>query len=242
MYNHLFAPAIGRKLGIALMLLLFEVSRGYAQEWTFQAGINVSHFSFTNTSGIPLSGLKSGSGNSLGIQYHQNWVDTASLLIKSNPTAIFINQRPGLAKLLSRFRWGLGIHLNQYNAVGDAVNTSYSYQTNYLGIMPSLQFKQKLYKGLFLLGAGHLLVSQLVQGNQWVNNRFMDLCDDVQFNGFQSMIGYQLGLTQQVNENLQMSINYTQSTHMAPIASQGTNLSIQSSGLVFGIIIQPKSK
>ena len=242
MYNHLFAPAIGRKLGIVLMVLLIGVSRGYAQEWTFQAGINVTTFSFQNSSGQALKGIKPGSGNSLGIQYQRNWVDTSALLLKSNPTAIYINQHPTLAKLLSLFQCGLGIHLNQYNAVGDAVNTAYSYQTNYVGISPTLAYKQKIYKGLSLQGAVILQINRLIQGNQWVNNRFVDLRNDPQFNGIQSLTGYQVGISQKITENLQISMQAVQLANTSPIASQGTTLSMRPMQLLFGIIIQPKSK
>ncbi|MFM7019841.1 MAG: hypothetical protein ACKOXC_03480 [Aquirufa sp.] len=242
MYNHLFAPAIGRKLGIVLIVLLIGVSRGYAQEWTFQAGINVTTFSFQNSSGQALKGIKPGSGNSLGIQYQRNWVDTSALLLKSNPAAIYINQHPIIAKLLSRFQWGVGIHLNQYNAVGDAVNTAYSYQTNYVGISPSLGYKQKVYKGLSFQGSGILQVNGLLQGNQWVNNQFVELKNDPQFNGIQSLTGFQIGLSQKITESFQISLQYGQLLNTAPIASQGTTLSMQPMHLLFGIIIQPKSK
>lgn len=242
MYNHLFAPAIGRKLGSILMVLLIGVSRGYAQEWTFQAGINVTTFSFQNSQGQNLSGIKPGSGNSIGIQYQRNWVDTSALLLKSNPTAIYINQHPVLAKLLSRFQWGVGIQLNQYNAVGDAVNTAYTYQTNYVGISPALAYKQKIYKGVSLQGAGILQVNWLLQGNQWVNNRFVDLRNDPQFNGIQSLIGYQIGISQKITENLQISMQAVQLANSSPIASQGTTLSLRPMQILFGIIIQPKSK
>jgi hypothetical protein len=224
------------------MVLLIGVSRGYAQEWTFQAGINVTNFSFQNSSGETLSGIKPGSGNSLGIQYQRSWVDTTTLLLKSTPAAIYFNQNPFLAKLLSRFQWGMGIQLNQFNAVGDAVNTAYSYQTNYIGISPSLSYKQYIYKGLSLQGAGILQVNLLLQGNQWVNNRFVDLRNDPQFNGIQSLTGYQVGISQKITENLQISIQAAQLASTSPISSQGTMLSLQPMQLLFGIIIQPKSK
>jgi len=207
MYNHLFAPAIGRNLGIALLVLLIGLSRGYAQEWTFQAGINVTTFSFQNSNGQTLNGIKPGSGNSIGIQYHRNWVDTSALLLKSNPAAIYVNQHPILGKLLSRFQWGLGIQLNQYNAVGDAVNTAYSYQTNYVGISPSLGYKQKVYKGLSLQGVGIIQVNRLIQGNQWVNNQFIDLQNDPQFNGIQALTGFQIGLSQKSQRTFRFPCN-----------------------------------
>jgi hypothetical protein len=132
--------------------------------------------------------------------------------------------------------------LNQYNAVGDAVNTAYSYQTNYVGISPTLAYKQKIYQGLSLQGAVILQINRLIQGNQWVNNRFVDLRNDPQFNGIQSLTGYQVGISQKITENLQISMQAVQLANASPIASQGTTLSMRPMQLLFGIIIQPKSK
>jgi hypothetical protein len=152
-----------------------------AQTWAFQTGSNLTAFDFTNSSGQVVSGIKSGSGNLYGIQLQQKLVDTSALLLTSSPWTIYFNQHPTLARLLGKFQWALGIQYNQYNAVGDAVNVAFSYQTDYIGLRPSLQFNQPIYKNLSVQAAGILQVNQLLHGNQWVNNRFLDLKKDFAF-------------------------------------------------------------
>ena len=242
MFTHRFAKAIGRKMGISLFFLLICGFGLHAQQWTFQAGVNLTTYDFKNTAGNSLTGIKQGSGNLYAIQYHRKFVDTSAILLNSSPWAIYLNQRPVLSKILGKFQWGLGLHFNQYNAFGDAANTSYSYQTNYLGISPTLQFSQKLYKGLSIQASGLIQVSQLVHGNQWVNNRFLDLKIDPQFNGLQSLSGFQMGFQQVVSDGIQISLSYRQISSLQAVESQGTSLIIRPSSLVFGLIFQPKSK
>ncbi len=242
MCKHLLAPAIRRFGGICLSILLIGVFRIYAQEWTFQAGTNVSQFVFVNSHGIPLSGIKSGSGHALGVHYQRKWVDTSALLLKASPTAIYINQHPTLAKFLSRFQWGIGIESNQYNAIGDAFNTVYSYQTNYWSLIPSLQYRHLIYKGLSIHASGMLQVNRLFQGNQQVNNHLVDLMDDLQFNEMHIQGGFQVGVSQKLSDNIQLTLNVGQLSQMSPAMSQGTSLTIKPTRILFGIIFQPKIK
>ena len=147
-----------------------------------------------------------------------------------------------MAKLLGKFNWGVELNLNQYNAVGDAANVAYSYQTDYIGISPSIQFTQKLYRGLSIQATGLVQISQIIHGNQWVNNRFMDLKDDVQFNSILGLGGYQIGLQQSISEIIRISMAYRQASSLSSKEAQGTHLSIQASSIVFGITIQPLRK
>ena len=126
--------------------------------------------------------------------------------------------------------------------MGDAANVAYSYQTNYIGISPSIQITQKLYKGLNIQATGLIQVAQLLHGNQWVNNRFMNLKEDIQFNGILGLGGFQVGIKQSIAENILISIAYRQATSLSPKLSQGTSLAISSSTILFGITIQPLTK
>ena len=241
MFVHLIAQAMKGKVAIWLFFLFISYTSA-AQQWSFLAGTNLTTFDFKNNAGNPISGIKTGSGNIYAVQYQRKLVDTAALLLKSSPKVIFFNQHTGLAKLLGKFKWGVELNINQYNAVGDAANVSYSYQTDYIGISPSLQYTQQLYKGLSLQASGILQISQLLHGNQWVNNRFMDLMDDIQFNGILGMGGYQVGLQQSISENIRINIAYRQASSLSPKQSQGTSLAISPSSILFGITFQPLSK
>lgn len=121
MFTHRFAKAIGRKIGHSLLFLLISSSGLHAQQWTFQAGVNLTSYDFKNSAGNSLADIKEGSGNLIAIQYHRKFVDTSAILLSSSPWAIYLNQHPTLSKVLGKFQWGLGLHYNQYNALGDAV-------------------------------------------------------------------------------------------------------------------------
>ncbi len=238
MFAHLIARAMKGKIAVWLFFL-FIPAISFAQQWTFQAGVNLTSFDFVTSTGASLSGIKAGSGNLFAMQYQRKLVDTAALLLKSSPKVIYFNQNPKLAKLLGKIKWGIELNINQYNAVGDAVNMAYSYQTDYIGISPSIQLTQKLYKGFSVQANALLQLSQLLHGNQWVNNRFMDLRNDKQFNGIQGFGGFQIGLQQVISDQLWLSIAYRQVSSLTAMQSQGTTLSINPSSFVFGIIIQP---
>jgi len=242
MFTHLFAKAIGRKIGELLFFLLISSFVLHAQQWSFQAGVNLTTYDFKNSAGNSLAGIKEGSGNLIAIQYHRKFVDTSAILLNSSPWAIYLNQHSSLSKILGKFQWGLGLYFNQYNAFGDAANTAYSYQTDYMGISPSLQISQKLYKDLSIQATGLIQISQLIHGNQWVNNRFLDLKVDPQFKGPQSLSGFQIGLQQVITEGIQISFSYRQISSLQAIESQGTSLVMRPNSLVFGLIFQPKSK
>ena len=242
MYTHLFATAAGRKGCILLFLAFLCMQNLRAQTWAFQTGSNLTTFDFTNSTGQAVSGIKSGSGNLYGIQFQQKLVDTSALLLTSSPWAIYFNQHSTLGKLLGKFQWALGIQYNQYNAVGDAVNVAFSYQTDYIGFRPSLQFNQPIYKNLSIQAAGILQVNQLLHGNQWVNNRFLDLKQDPQFNGIQTMAGFQIGVQQLISEGFSLSLSYQQMSTMQAGEVQGTHLVLRPNSFVFGIIFQPKNK
>jgi hypothetical protein len=242
MFTHRFAKAIGRITSKLLFFLLISCYGLHAQQWSFQTGVNVTTYDFKNTAGNALAGIKAGSGNLHAVQYRHKLADTAAILVSSSPWAIYLNQNPLLAKVLGKFQWGLGIQFNQFNAVGDAVNTAYSYQTDYLGISPSLQFSQKLYKHLSIQASGLCQINQLVHGNQWVNNRFIDLKNDPQFKNTQILTGFQVGLQQVISEGILISISYQQASSLQAMESQGTSLVLRPNSLIFGLVFQPKRK
>lgn len=242
MFTHRLAKAIGRKISNLLFFLLIFSHSLHAQKWTFQSGVNLTTYDFKNTAGNSLAGIKAGSGSLHAIQYHRKLADTSAILVNSSPWAIYLNQRPVLAKVLGKFQWGFGLQFNQFNAVGDAVNTAYSYQTNYVGISPSIQFSQKIYKSLSVQTSGVFQVNQLIQGNQWVNNRFIDLKADPQFKNTQILTGFQLGLQQEITDGVQISISCQQISSLKANESQGTSLVLRPSSLIFGLVFQPKRK
>lgn len=239
MYHNHFSKEKWGKLAICLFCSLFFRYPAFAQNWSLNIGTNLTHFDFKNTAGQTLPGIKVGSGSSYSVHYTRKLVDTTALLLRVSPKAIFINQRPSLAKILSKFYFGGGIQFNQFNAVGDAVNVAYSYQTDYFGISGSFQFHQPLYRNLGIHAGLGLQLNQLVHGNQWVNNQFLDLRQDQQFNGPHAMGTYHVGLEQKIADGIFLTLTYQQSSSFTPIQSNKTSLGLKPSTLLIGITYQP---
>ena len=239
MYKDQFSKEKWSKLAICLFCSLFFHDQASAQNWSFNLGTNLTSFDFKNTSGQALQGIKAGSGSTYSIQYTRKLVDTTALLLGVSPKTIFLNQRPKLAKLLSKFYFGGGIQFNQFNTVGDAVNVAYSYQTDYVGIGGSFQFLQPIYKNTAVQVGLGLQVNQLIHGNQWVNNQYLDLRQDKQFNSPLVMGVYQLGIVQKISDGLSFSLNYQLSSSLNPIESNKTSLSFKPSSFLIGITYQP---
>ena len=84
MFAHPIAQAMKGKLAISLFFLIISYA-ATAQQWSIQAGTNLTSFDFKNNAGNTLTGIKAGSGNIYSIQYQRKLVDTSALLLKSSP-------------------------------------------------------------------------------------------------------------------------------------------------------------
>jgi hypothetical protein len=85
-------------------------------------------------------------------------------------------------------------------------------------------------------------INQLVHGNQWVNNRFIDLKNDPQFKNTQILTGFQVGLQQEISEGIHISISCQQASSLQAMESQGTSLVLRPNSFIFGLVFQPKRK
>lgn len=239
MYHFHFSKEQWGKLAICLFCSLLLRNQAYSQNWSLNLGTNLTRFDFKNSAGQTVDGIKVGSGSSYSLHYTRKFVDTTALLLRVSPKAIFFTQHPSLAKLLSKFYFGGGLQFNQFNAVGDAVNIAYSYQTDYVGINGTFQFHQPIYKNLGIHAGMGLQLNHLIHGNQRVNNQYLDLRQDQQFNGPHAMGSIQLGLEQKISNGIYLTLTYQQSSSISPIESNKTNLAFKPSTMLIGITYQP---
>jgi hypothetical protein len=144
----------------------------------------------------------------------------------------------GYEKAMSRrFQYDLGLAYSQYNAVGDVQNIPFSYNTDFLGLAggigPKLEFRNDFTLILKARGAAQTMVN----GNQFLQNRYVDLAEDDQFTGLRYFVGFSLELEKKVNQN---TFVFAQYQHLDTIQFGTSTLNFVPSTFSFGIKLQSK--
>ena len=164
-----------------LLLLLVSIS-SFAQSYKFSVGSNITSFVFTNSSGSNPSFLRPASGLHLSLSRE--------------------------SKLSKSFLVDYGINYNQFNNVGDVQNIPFSYATDFIGIHAGIGPRLSLGKGIALVAKVSASASTMVNGNQFLLNRYVDLSSDDQFNSIRTMYGYSFELSKQINPQIGVFAKY----------------------------------
>jgi hypothetical protein len=164
-----------------LLLLLIGFS-SLAQSYKLEVGSNITTYVFTNSAGSNPSFLRPSSGLHLSLSRE--------------------------SKLSKSFLVDYGISYNQFNNVGDVQNIPFSYATDFIGFHGGVGPRLNLGKGIALLAKANVSASTMVNGNQFLLNRYVDLSEDAQFNSLRTMIGYSFELSKQINPQLGVFAKY----------------------------------
>jgi hypothetical protein len=164
-----------------ILLLLVSIS-SFAQSYKFSVGSNITSFVFTNSAGSNPSFLRPASGLHLSLSRE--------------------------SKLSKSFLVDYGINYNQFNNVGDVQNIPFSYATDFIGIHAGIGPRLSLGKGIALVAKVSATASTMVNGNQFLLNRYVDLSSDDQFNSIRTMYGYSFELSKQINPQLGVFAKY----------------------------------
>jgi hypothetical protein len=164
-----------------LLLLLVSIS-SFAQSYKFSVGSNITSFVFTNSLGSNPSFLRPASGLHLSLSRE--------------------------SKLSKSFLVDYGINYNQFNNVGDVQNIPFSYATDFIGIYAGIGPRLSLGKGIALVAKVSASASTMVNGNQFLLNRYVDLSSDNQFSSIRTMYGYSFELSKQINPQVGVFAKY----------------------------------
>jgi hypothetical protein len=164
-----------------LLLLLIGFS-SLAQSYKLEVGSNITTYVFTNSAGSNPSFLRPSSGLHLSLSRE--------------------------SKLSKSFLVDYGISYNQFNNVGDVQNIPFSYATDFIGFHGGVGPRLNLGKGIALLAKANVSASTMVNGNQFLLNRYVDLSEDAQFNSLRTMIGYSFELSKQINPQIGVFAKY----------------------------------
>ena len=165
-----------------IILLLLVSMSSFAQSYKFSVGSNITSFVFTNSAGSNPSFLRPASGLHLSLSRE--------------------------SKLSKSFLVDYGINYNQFNNVGDVQNIPFSYATDFIGIHAGIGPRLSLGKGIALVAKVSATASTMVNGNQFLLNRYVDLSSDDQFNSIRTMYGYSFELSKQINPQIGVFAKY----------------------------------
>ena len=190
------------------MLLILVSFHGISQSFKMSVGANITSYVFTNSAGINPSFIRPASGLSLNLSKE--------------------------AHLTKNFIWDAGIAYNQFNAVGDVQNIPFNYLTDFIGINAGVGPKVRLGKGLSLIPKGNVSIAKMINGNQFLQNHYVDLSTDEQFNSLKTLLGYSFELNKIVNSKMNIFLKYQ---HMDCYSFGSSTLNFIPSTLSIGIEI-----
>ncbi len=194
-----------------LLIVLFFVTSLQAQTWNFESGNNITRYVFTNSAGNNPDFLKSSSGLHLSLSREN--------------------------KISKAFVYDLGLAYNQYNNVGDVQNIPFSYQADFMGLTGGVGPSYTGLHGLTVSAKASAAIQTLVNGTQFLQNRYIDLANDDQFTGLKISIGYTVSITKKVNDQISV---YTSFQHLDTNTFGSSTLNFIPSTFSFGLKIATK--
>jgi hypothetical protein len=198
------------KMNFRLFSILLFPAALFAQTYKLSVGSNITSYVFTNSSGTNPSFLRPASGMHLSLTRE--------------------------ATLSKSFLYDFGINYNQFNNVGDVQNIPFSYATDFVGLGAGIGPRLSLGKGIALVSKLQVAASTMVNGNQFLLNRYVDLSSDNQFSSLRTMYGYSFELSKQINPQIGM---FAKCQHLDSYNFGSSTLNFIPSTFSIGISLRP---
>ena len=167
---------------IRILFFILLSLPAYSQSYQLAVGSNLTNYLFVNSASTNPANMRAASGMHLSL--HRE------------------------AAISNDFYYDLGINYNQFNTVGDVQNIPMSYHTDFIGLGAAIGPHIKLGKTTSLVVKGRVSAVKMINGNQLLLNRYIDLADDDQFNSIRTMYGLSLELRKQINAQVSTFVSY----------------------------------
>lgn len=167
---------------IRILFFILLSLPAYSQSYQVSVGSNLTNYLFVNSVSTNPANMRAASGMHLSL-YRE-------------------------AAISNDFFYDLGISYNQFNTVGDLQNISMRYDTDFIGLGAGIGPHIKLGKTLSLVVKGRVSAVKMINGNQLLLNRYINLADDDQFNSIRTMYGLSLDLRKQINAQVSTFVSY----------------------------------
>jgi hypothetical protein len=192
-----------------LAILSLQVN---AQHWKWSVGLNSTNYQYKSSTGETIDYIKPLGGMHASFRYNKELIDTTDLISKFSKSAIFFGNHQKLAKIVSLFRYELGVNINQFNATGDIQNIVLNYQTNFVGLHAAFGPEVKVYKGFSIGVQGNLSAQKLFSGVQTQisnsKNITYNLAENENFNPIHVMLGYNVEIHKILTDKTSVFVSY----------------------------------
>ena len=192
-----------------LMMIVMSYQSIQSQEIYFKTGKNFTQYDYkSDTNSSP--SLQAGSGNFYEIGY----------VMKLNN---------------EKLKYAIDLSLNEYNAIGGNAVSSYSWNTQYLGVQNTFSIAFVKKRGFEASANGGLGISTIIYGKQNINGEYLDLSSQKEFSGI--WLAPKLGLTASYNvdNHIYLSLGYAYSKSFNLSNSTDEKLSFNNSQIQFGV-------
>ena len=167
---------------IRILFFILLSLPAYSQSYQLAVGSNLTNYLFVNSASTNPANMRAATGMHLSL-----------------------NREKALS---NDFYYDLGISYNQFNTVGDIQNIPMRYDTDFIGLGAAIGPRIKLGKTTSLVVKGRVSAVKMINGNQLLLNRYIDLADDDQFNSIRTMYGLSLELRKQINAQVSTFVSY----------------------------------
>lgn len=230
-------PFFGLKPLFCFIILLIGPKTFSQNGWKLGLGNSNTHYKYLNSKGLPITFLKQGSGNSIFISAENTLLDSSIILGQTTERAVYFLNHPFMLKFLTHTTYEFGLNFNQYNAVGDIQKIAMNYQTSFLGVFAGGGPYVYLTKGIYFSVKGHVSLQKISQGTQQLNNQYVDLMQEKEFNRLMMFLAYSGTLTKKLTNGLSLFVQAQQSRSFNQRAENEENLNFSSLNFSFGLKI-----
>ena len=194
---------------LILAVIVFSFQNMHSQEIYLLTGKNFTNYDYKSDASTTPS-LQAGSGNFYEIGY---------IMTMNN----------------QKLKYAIGMNLNEYNAIGGNSVSSYSWNTQYLGVQNTFSIAFVKKSGFQASANGGLGIATLIYGKQNINGEYLDLSSQKEFSGL--WLAPKLGLqaSYNVDNDIYLSLGYAYSKIFNVSNSTQEKLSFNNNQIQFGV-------
>jgi len=194
---------------LMLTMIVLSIQNIHSQEIYLQTGKNITSYDYkSDTNSAP--SLQAGTGNFYEVGYKMT-----------------LNNE--------KLKYAIGLNFNEYNAIGGDAASSYSWNTQYLGVQNTFSIAFVNKSGFQASANAGLGVATLIYGKQNINGQYLDLSSQKEFSGLWIAPKLGLQLCYNIENDMFISMGYAFSKSYSLTNSTQEKLSFNNNQIQFGI-------